>query len=128
MLMTRLLPLLFLSFAAAAAGDTSGVPSSADPRKFKEIARYTPPQTTWMVLGGGKTIITQNPDGSVGVVDVATGKALGSLKGHASDLHDAGYSRDGRFLVTAGMDGQDKIWDLTTMKEIASIGAHAGFS
>ena len=127
MAMSRLIPVLLLSLAAAASADTSGMPSKADARKFKEIARYTPPHFTWMVLGGGKTIITQKPDGSVGVVDVATGKETGSLK-PGTDLHDAGYSRDGRFVALAGMDGQVRVYDVTTLKEVATIGAHAGFS
>jgi len=124
----RITPLLLFAVCLPAVADTSGRTITVDPRKFTELYTYRPPRVTWQITGGGKYLLSKGPGNSIGVVDVATGKDLGLLKGHTGNLHDAGYSRDGRFLATAGYDGTSKVWDLQAMKEVASVNAHAGYS
>lgn len=46
--------------------------------------------------------------------------------GHTAPVYDAEWSRDGRFLVTAGSEGSVKVWDAATSEQLDEIGLHAG--
>jgi WD40 repeat protein len=123
--MTRIAPIALI--AAAAWADTSGGPGRTDARRFAEVVKYAPDRRAWQVAPGGRHVILQNGT-QVDVLDAATGRTVGELKGHGTGLHDAGWSRDGRYLATAGYDAQVKLWDLAEMKELAGFSLHAGFS
>ena len=120
-----LLPLLALPLAAFA--DTSGRRRSIDVGRFVEVADYDPGRRPWMVSPDGRSFITR-VGGDVGVYEAATGRELGILRGHADKLHDAGWSRNGRFLATAGYDGTARVWNLQTLKPLAAVRAHDGYS
>jgi len=53
--------------------------------------------------------------GVAAVWDLASGKKLVELGGHANGVHAVTFAPDGR-LVTAGMDGLVKLWNLNTRK------------
>ena len=124
--MTRTVPLLLL-IALPLAADTSGRRGSADPNRFQQVAAYECRQKIWMLSPGGRWYTSKNGN-DVGVFEARTGKRHGLLKGHAASLHDAGWSRDGRTLATAGYDGAVKVWDVPTLREIVTIPAHVGYS
>jgi WD40 repeat protein len=46
--------------------------------------------------------------------DTATGTRIGRPMVHRNELMDFEYSRDGRYLVTAGKDRTARVWDATT--------------
>lgn len=48
------------------------------------------------------------------VIDLATGRIVRSLEGHAHHVLGISWSADGRTLATAGADGVVKIWNATT--------------
>ncbi len=126
-MMTRTAAALALLIASTPVlGDTSPRSGYPDVRKFKEVGKFLPARSIWLVVGGGKHVLAKNGNDVV-VYDAASGREAGTLKGTAN-IHDAGYSRDGRFLALAGYDSTVKVFDLSSMKEVASIGAHAGYS
>jgi WD40 repeat protein len=72
---------------------------------------------------------------AVRLVDVASEReALASerkprqLTGHLANIHDSGWSRDGRFFATSGYDGTVRVWETSTGKALASVSAHAGYA
>ena len=43
-----------------------------------------------------------------------------------SNVLDAGFSRDGRLVVTAGDDGTARVWEADTAAPVAMLGAVGG--
>ncbi len=57
---------------------------------------------------------------------IATGAAVGTLKGYTRPPRSLAYSPDGRRIVTGdGNDGTIKLWDAVTGDEIMTIGRHS---
>lgn len=50
------------------------------------------------------------------------------LSGHIRNVHDAGWSKNGRIVATTGYDGLVKVWNVSTGKQVSSFRAHTGFS
>lgn len=123
----RRVALVLVALAAPAAADTSGRRSAPDPRRFTEVAAYDANRRAWMLSPDGRVFVTRLQK-EIGVYEAATGRELGKLKGHAENLHDAGWSRNGRYFATAGYDATVRVWDLVQLKQVAAIEAHAGFS
>jgi WD40 repeat protein len=53
---------------------------------------------------------------ALAVIDVATGKRLRTLRGHADRITAAAFAPDGSALVTASADGTALVWDLTGLR------------
>lgn len=53
-------------------------------------------------------------DYSVTVWELASGRRLGKLTGHRSDIRDLAVSHDGRLAAASSEDGTVRLWDLTT--------------
>lgn len=61
-----------------------------------------------------KRVLVGDPDGSVSVAELPSGRVLGKASGvHRGGVYDAQVSRDGRLGATAGGDGTVRLWDLT---------------
>lgn len=73
-------------------------------------------------------------DGHIKLWDVATGKELATLRGHARGAGGLAFSPDGRLLVSVGTAVSDappevKLWDVTRAAELATFPAHGnGFA
>jgi hypothetical protein len=63
-------------------------------------------------------------DQTIKIWDVATGKEIRTLVGHAGWVHTLSWSRDGRRLASGGWDQTVKFWDSDTGNEVASFRAH----
>ena len=63
-------------------------------------------------------------EGTVRVIEVATGAVAVSWIAHSDTIFDLALSPDGKLLVTAGGDKLVKIWDLATHREIAKLEGH----
>ena len=81
------------------------------------------------------TLTRLSPDGRIALTssgirrklwEIATGKELASLKGHASGVEAASFSPDGRTILTASYDGTAKFWDAVTGAQLRSFNPHAG--
>jgi WD40 repeat protein len=62
----------------------------------------------------GTMIATGGNDSVIKLWNTTTGKNIGSLKGHANQVHDLCYSTDGKTLASAGSDKEVLIWNLAT--------------
>jgi serine/threonine protein kinase/WD40 repeat protein len=60
---------------------------------------------------GGREVALPRYDGAVSLRDVATGRELRQLGGHAGRVWQAAHARDGSRLATAGEDGRVQLWD-----------------
>jgi WD40 repeat protein len=73
-------------------------------------------------------------DGQIKLWDVATGKELATLRGHARGAGSLAFSPDGRLLASCGTVVPDapvevKLWDVTRAAEVATFLAHtSGFA
>lgn len=59
--------------------------------------------------------------------ELATGRTLITLKGHEDWVLHAGYSPDGRHLVTASMDRSARLWEAHTGRLLAQLRGHMDY-
>src|ERR1043165_8656963 len=62
--------------------------------------------------------------GQVKMWDVTTGQEIGVLQGHGRAVAKVAFSRDGKFLATAGTDNTIKIWDLAAKRDLITLTGH----
>ena len=62
------------------------------------------------------------------ITDLRTGTAVLALKGHDGNIHDSGWSRDGRTFATTGFDGLVKTWEVSTGRCLAAVAAHPAYA
>lgn len=65
------------------------------------------------------------PDGTVRVSDLRSGRILADFPAHHGYCYACDFSRDGRFLVTAGHDGLVKLWEVDLAKLISQFASSA---
>jgi WD40 repeat protein len=68
---------------------------------------------------------TFEPDGTVKVSDVATGKDISTLRGHNGRVRLAAFQPGGRRIATTAADGTVRLWDTATGLETLSLAAGA---
>jgi WD40 repeat protein len=73
----------------------------------------------------GRRIALQMADDTARVLDLASGKLLLTLRGHAGPLYYVAYSPNGKRFVTASADRTARIWDATTGKTLRILRGHA---
>lgn len=71
-------------------------------------------------------LVTASADGSVRLVELATGRELGAIPAHSSAVFAARFSADGNRLVTSSGDGTASMWDVssTAGAELALMPTH----
>ncbi|MFO0825540.1 MAG: hypothetical protein U0792_20870 [Gemmataceae bacterium] len=85
----------------------------------REMARPVVPEDQTngpvAVSPDGKIAVCGSPyDGKLRVFDVASGKELRRLAGHASWVTCVAFTPDGRRVISGGRDGAVKVWELAT--------------
>ncbi|HVS34355.1 MAG TPA: sigma-70 family RNA polymerase sigma factor [Gemmataceae bacterium] len=95
-------------------------------------AAFSPDGKTLAVAGCGKTFTATADDLTVWLLDAATGKEQGALRGHTAGAARPGgvyfvaFSPDGNTLASAGLDDTVRLWDASTAKELATLCGHTG--
>jgi len=113
------------ALALALLGDFSSRVPVADPSRF-ELLRSSPFHSSSLSPAGNAfAIYTGN---SVQLYDVRQDRDPFPLAGHNGNIHDSGWSRDGRLFATSGYDGFVRVWDVSTGRSLAAIPANAGYS
>jgi len=73
----------------------------------------------------GKTLaMTMRFEGTIRLVDAATGKEIRRLEGHARGFdatRSVDFAPDGKTLASVGMDGAIRLWDVATGKETQKL-------
>jgi WD40 repeat protein len=72
----------------------------------------------------GRRIALQMSDDTARVFDVASGKLVLTLRGHAGPLYYVAYSPNGKRLVTASADRTARIWDAATGRTLRILRGH----
>lgn len=62
----------------------------------------------------GDLLASGRVDGAVVIFDVETLGVARKLRGHTRQIQSLSWSRDGRFLLSAGQDWKVVLWDLET--------------
>jgi WD40 repeat protein/beta-lactamase regulating signal transducer with metallopeptidase domain len=69
----------------------------------------------------GAIYATGGPDGMVHLIDSATGRELGVVKGHDGAVASVAFSPDGRVLASGGHDGKVCLWDAATRRPVGTF-------
>ncbi len=70
-----------------------------------------------------RTLAMGRPDGTVSIMEVATGRECRRCIGHQGSVHSAALSADGRVLVTRSIDQTLRVWDTTTGRQLHQLPA-----
>jgi RNA polymerase sigma factor (sigma-70 family) len=102
-----------------------------DVASAKELRRLTAGSSVYSVAfspdgkllasGGGE----RGKSGAVKLWDLATGKQIASLEGHADLVVSVAFAPDARTLAAVGRDGAVELWDVGQGKTRADIKGHA---
>ena len=87
------------------------------------VDHATGPAIQWgvSVTADGRWAVTDDPDGTTRLWDLAAGEPAHVLDGHAGKVHDLAVTADGRHAVTGSRDGTAKVWDLCSDRCIAVL-------
>jgi WD40 repeat protein len=77
-----------------------------------------------LLLSAGALQGTPSAAGKVYLWDALTGEARGTLAGHSQGVRSAGFSRDGRWVVSGGDDRVIRIWDASTGETLRELAGH----
>ncbi|HLK59557.1 MAG TPA: c-type cytochrome domain-containing protein [Chthonomonadaceae bacterium] len=72
----------------------------------------------------GTKLASASGDKTLRIWDVATGKALQTLRDHSDAVWGVAWSPDGKYLASAGADRSLKVWDANSRKRLYSLPAH----
>jgi len=113
-------------FAVSESRDTSRRSVSIHPSRFRLLDNLSIGLVSHLSPVGSYAIRYRGKD--VLLLPVTPENVSLSLEGHVRNIHDAGWSKNGRILATTGYDAAVKLWDVATRKELSSIQAHTGFA
>jgi len=74
----------------------------------------------------GKVLALGRHDGTIVLVDPATGKEQGRLAGHTEIVKSLAFSPDGKTLVSGSQDKTIRLWDVAARREKAVLKGHEG--
>jgi WD40 repeat protein len=73
----------------------------------------------------GRQLAWASRDGSVRLVDVATGQEIRRFTGHTAPVASTAFSPDGQILATGGNDGTVMLWDAATGALVRTLPKHS---
>lgn len=66
----------------------------------------------------------RGPEGKIHLIDVETGRDVGRLPGHLSNVCSIIASPDGNYAVSGSWSGDIKVWNLRSLKEVTMLRDH----
>jgi WD40 repeat protein len=73
----------------------------------------------------GKILAAANQDGTVRLVDAATGRGVHTLTGHKERVNGVAFSPDGTLLASASADGTVRLWNPGTGAPVRTLVGHS---
>ncbi len=70
---------------------------------------------------GGHDVVCGSADGDIHVFDLGTGSVTRTLAGHAGQVTDLAFTRDGRYFATTGGDQSVRIWQAGSFECVAAL-------
>ena len=70
---------------------------------------------------GSVVAASAKADRAVRLFDSSTGRQLRELIGHSGDIDGVAFSRDGRFIATAGLDNTVRVWNARTGDQLREL-------
>ena len=74
----------------------------------------------------GALLATANPDHSITIWDVASGRSRQTLRGHSDAVTTLTFSADGKMLASGGADRRIELWDVAAGKELRALSGNTG--
>jgi WD40 repeat protein len=68
-----------------------------------------------------KTLVTGGADKAPNLWEVTSGRLLGHLQGHTSDIETVAFTPDGRFIVSGSEGRSVRIWSVDNEQELAML-------
>ena len=72
----------------------------------------------------GKTLGIGDEDGTISLLDIATGKSTRTFRGHERGVLDLTFSPNGEVLISASEDDTISIWEVRTFRRRFSLTGH----
>ena len=73
----------------------------------------------------GRQLVWASRNGSVRLVDLATGQEVRRFIGHTAPVHTAVFSPDGQTLATGSRDGSVVLWDVASGALVRTLSKHS---
>lgn len=108
---------------------TSGKPiKSIDLTYFVKAKGYAPSEICftpdWKRVIVGCSEAARGPEGKIHLIDVETGRDVGRLPGHSSNVCSIVASPDGKLVISGSWYGDIKIWNLSSLEEVTMLKDH----
>jgi WD40 repeat protein len=111
--------------AATSRDSTTRVWDSTGQRLLREApVRLIDPVDGCAISPDGAFIVYTRWDGTIRVLDPATGQQQLTLAGHSNAVLDCAVSPDAAFIVSASRDGTLKLWDPASGRELRTLAGH----
>jgi hypothetical protein len=94
------------------------------PLLMMKITAHHAPVYDVAISPDGSLLASAARDGSVKLVDAATGAIVDELRGHRDAVHGVRFSPEGSLLATCGRDRTIRLWDSQTGKQIKILEGH----
>ncbi len=103
-----------------------GLTAIRDPRTLRVVKRLNAGADASALSPDGRTLLLGERDGSVGFLDLRTGRVRPGSGRHAGAVVTAAFSSDGRTAVTAGEDNRAIVWDVQGAAAVETLFGHTG--
>ena len=93
----------------------------ANPPRF--VNNFPTPGVTTRISSApdGKRIAVASGSGIVSIIEIPSGKQLGTLQGHTQDVFSVDWHPNGNHLATGSSDGTVRIWDVNSTRQILAF-------